>query len=156
MIPFSLAVVFLIGCESGSVQNLTTPDSLTLYSIDGRDFVPGTEPKADEEFHGYPVLGKIDVKDPKSRREIIAAVKKGIADSDGMMAKCFWPRHAIRATENGKTIEYVICFECNQLQIYTDGTDELEPTTREPQVVLNKHLQDAKIPLAPGMVGDDD
>jgi len=137
----------VISCIGGCGQE-SAPEQLTLYSIDGvRD--PRNMPKAEEQFHGYPVLGKIEVTDAKVRQEIMAAIKDGMARSDGALPKCFWPRHAIRAFEKGKKIDYVICFECLQLQIHANGTPQTEPTTREPQSVLNKHLKAAGIPIAP-------
>jgi hypothetical protein len=140
------------GCGGGSVASLDVPDKLTLYSIDGRDFEPGKEPKVEEKFHGYPVLGKVEVKDPERRKEIIAALKDGMARSDGRMAKCFWPRHAIQAVEKGRTIDCVICFECRQLEIHEGSSKSVKPITREPQNVLNRHLKQDGVPLAPGMV----
>jgi len=158
LIPICVSIIgaAFIGCGSGSVANLEVPDQLTLYSIDGRDFEPGKEPKVEEKFHGYPVLGKIEVKDLEKRKEIIATLKQGMARSDGKMAKCFWPRHAIRAVEKGRTIDCVICFECYQLEVHEGRSKSVKPITREPQEVFNRHLKQADIPLAPGMVGGDE
>src|SRR5262249_27476094 len=53
------------------------------------------EPAADKDpkgFHGYKVLGKTEVKDAKVRKEVLDALYKGIADSDGTAAACFIPR----------------------------------------------------------------
>jgi len=146
--------VAFAGCGGGSVLNLDAPEQLTLYSIDGRDFKQGEEPKTEEKFHGYPVLGKVEITDVDRRKEIVAALKKGMARSDGKMAKCFWPRHAIRAVEKGRTIDCVICFECYQLEVHEGNSKSVKPTTREPQEVFNRHLKQAGVPLAPGMVSD--
>ena len=154
LLAYVVVAAALSGCGRNPVAGLKQPEQLTLYSIDGRDFEPGQEPKADEKFHGYPVLGKIEVTDAAKRQEIVEALQDGLAQSDGTMAKCFWPRHAIRAVENGRTLDYVICFECLQLEAYVDGSKSVKPVTREPQSVFNKHLKEASIPLAPGMVGE--
>jgi hypothetical protein len=145
----------LVGCGRDAVAGLDTPEQLTLYSIDGRYFEPGQEPKAQEKFHGYPVLGKVEIADGDKRKEIVAALKEGLARSDGTRAACFWPRHAIRAVERGQTIDYVICFECYQLEAHAGGSKSMKPITREPQPVFNKHLKETGIPLAPGMAGED-
>lgn len=149
IVSLTLLAALVVGCGQDSIRDLNSPDSLTLYSIDGNDYRPGEEPKTNESFHGYPVLGKVEVKDPENREAIIAALRKGIADSDGTMAKCFWPRHAIRTSENGKTTDYVVCFECLQLRIHADNATTIEATTDAPQPFFNKHLQDADVPLAP-------
>ena len=100
------------------------------------------------------MLGKVEIIDAGKRREIIDALKQGLAQSDGKIAACFWPRHAIRTVEKGRTTDYVICFECYQLAIH-DGTDRrVKPVTREPQAVFNKQLTEAGIPLAPGIAGE--
>lgn len=124
-------VSFNAGCGRNSVADLEIPEQLILYSIDGQDYGPENAPKVEETFHGYPVLGKVEIKEAEKREEIIAALKDGIAGSDGTMAKCFWPRHGIRAVEKGQTIDYVICFECYQLQVYLDGNAKSEPTIRK-------------------------
>jgi len=46
-------------CKDDPLADLATPASLALDSIDGRDFEPGQMPTTKEQFHGYPVLGKI-------------------------------------------------------------------------------------------------
>ena len=142
------------GCGDGSVANLDVPEQLTLYSIDGRHFEPGKEPKVEEKFHGYPVLGKVEVTDPDRRKEIIAALNEGRARSNGTMAKCFLPRHAIRAVEKGRTVDYVICFECYQLEVHDGNSKRVKATTRDPQQVFNRHLRQAGVRLAPGMTDD--
>lgn len=151
----ALLYLLVAGCGRDSATGLDAPEQLTLYSIDGRDFEPGQRPKATEAFKGYPVLGKVEVTDPDKRKEITESLKKGLAKSDGKMAKCFWPRHAIRVVEKGRTIDYVICFECYQLETYKEDAKTVKPITKEPQQVLNRHLTDAGVPLAPGMKDGD-
>src|SRR5262245_44881959 len=85
---------------------LEKADSYELLSLD-----PGVK-GVKGGFHGWKVLGKTTVKDKKVRGQVLAALKKGVADSDGRVAKCFIPRHGVRATHGGKTVELVICFEC--------------------------------------------
>src|SRR3954469_9359154 len=106
-----LVPLLLVGCGAPPSAVAPTPVAaeaparLTLYSIDGTDYPPGKQPKAGEVFYGYPVLGKVEVKDAVRQREILGAIGEGIAKSDGTMAKCFWPRHAVRAVEDGKTVD---------------------------------------------------
>jgi hypothetical protein len=138
------------GC-GGSTRELNSPDSLILYSIDGMDsdHKESKYPESVERFHGYPVLGKIEIVDSKQRSEIAEAVKAGIKSSDGTMNKCFWPRHALRVTQSGKTIDYVICFECLQLKIHRGDEEERLATADTPQMLLNTILQEANIKLPP-------
>lgn len=142
-----LASVIIAGCSIGPGY----PEQMVLYSIDGRDFPPGEGPQyeSNEKFHGYPVLGKVEIEDVAKRKELMSALRKGIADNDGAAAKCFWPRHAIRAVENGKTIDYVVCFECLQIHIFQEETMTSELTTSEPRSIFNKTLEAADIPVIP-------
>src|SRR5689334_1966387 len=92
-------VVLLVG--SFAIWRLTravstTPDQLTLYSIDGRDPDRRQHLGSNEDYHGYPVLGKLEVADAAQRRQIMRALNEGITGSNGTSNKCFWPRHGIR------------------------------------------------------------
>jgi hypothetical protein len=99
-------------------------------------------------FHRFPVLGKVDIASSKDRTAILAAIKKGIAKG-GEPAKCFFPRHGVKFTQAGKTMEYVICFECSQFVLYTDGvkSHEYESTADTAHPILDEHLAGAGIPL---------
>jgi hypothetical protein len=104
--------------------------------------------KAADDFHGYKVLGKTTVKDAEVRKKLVAALKKGVEDNDGAAAGCFNPRHGIRATRDGKTAEFVICFECLFVQVFVG--DKLEKglrTTNSPKDTFDGVLKEAKVPL---------
>lgn len=103
-----------------------------------------------ETFRKYPVLGKTPIKDGEVRKRVVGALVKGAADNKEGQAKCFDPRHAIRATHDGKTVELVICFACNYAQVYVEGkaVRGFSPS-KMPEAVLDKVLTDAKVPLAP-------
>ena len=62
--------------------------------------------------------------------------------------KCFNPRHGIRATHDGKTVELVICFECSSFDIYSGSEGSVEKTKhllvgKSPEATFNKVLKDA-------------
>jgi hypothetical protein len=139
----SVCGLFLLGCQDA---DLAIPiDSMTVYSLDGMyEPKPGERPSG-EVFHKYPVLGKVDVATPKDRTAILAAIKKGVARGDKEY-KCFWPRHGVRLTQAGKTIEYLICFECHQLDEFTDGARSHKPTADTAAAVLDEHLERARMP----------
>jgi hypothetical protein len=130
-------------------------ESMTLYSLDGIhevdewDKKPRGEEKAKGElFHRFPVLGKTEITSAADRSAILAAVKKGIAKSNGREDKCFYPRHGLRLVQNGRHIEFVICFQCEQLDEYTDGQRVNKPTADAASGLLNEQLTKAHIPIA--------
>jgi hypothetical protein len=82
-----LFVTALVGCgrdsapevaPRGSASDTGAPERLILYSIEGRDFKPGQEPKTEEKFYGYPVLGKVEITEATKRKEIITALHQGM------------------------------------------------------------------------------
>lgn len=150
------AVWIVAGCGREPAAPPADPDRLVLYSIDGRSVDPETRQriKTDEEFHGFPVLGKVEIDKASDRKAIVNAVHEGIAQSNGMKARCFVPRHGLRVETNDNAIDYVICFECLQIDTYANGERTNKPTTSAPQAMLNQYLKAANVPLAPGMVGD--
>jgi hypothetical protein len=132
------------GCQDADAR--IPIDSMTLYSLDAEHELGLDEKPTGETFHNYPVLGKTDVADPKDHTAILVAIKKGIAQSDGKLINCFWPRHGVRLVQDGKTIEYVICFECSQLDEYRDGGRSHKTTTGSPAPLLDQHLESAGVP----------
>jgi hypothetical protein len=116
-----------------------------MYSLD-----PGRVPAKDAGtglFHQWKVLGKTTVKGDEVKT-VRTAVVKGAEDSDGMVAACFNPRHAIRIVHDKKTFDLVICYECLSARVY-EGDKIIGSflTTRSPEKTLTKVLTDAKVPL---------
>jgi hypothetical protein len=94
------------------------------------------------------VLGKTMVK-ADTRKQLVETFLKGM---EGKIdpAKCFDPRHGIRATHGGKTVELVICFHCSQFILYV-GSAEKGPlllVNKSPEASFDKVLKDADIPKA--------
>lgn len=101
---------------------------------------------AKDGFHGYKVMGSVKL-ETKERAKLLAAFYKGIADSDGVVAACFIPRHGLRAMADGKTVEVVICYQCLSMKVYIGGKAESALTTGDPAETLNAMLKAAKVPL---------
>jgi hypothetical protein len=159
----------LVGGCGGQSSN-RTPTELFVYSIAGT-FKPGPLPKDLETFHDYPVLGKISITDENERKSIMSTVRDSFDGNDGKLTECFWPRHAVRAIDNGKITDYLICFECSRMEIYSGESKldkSIKPTSLLPglkerliaaglpvpavtslQDDLNLRLTDGGIPLAP-------
>ncbi len=149
MVVLATAAV-VAGCARRPFPPVVVPSQLTLYSLDGRDgLTPEELARASERFHNFPVLGKVEVASAETRRELMAALRDGIAASDGTAAKCFWPRHGLRTVEKGETIDYVICFQCLQLMEYRGEKSLDRTTTRDPEPVFDRPLKQAGVPLAP-------
>jgi hypothetical protein len=148
--PVSLTlVVVLAGCLPGGSGDKKLPAQAKMILEKATEFeLYSLEP--DKEKGGWNVLGKTTVKDAKLRKELLAALEKSIAEPGEGGHKCFWPRHQIRATHEGKKVDLVICFECQWVYVYLDGKEK-EPDRIEmdggAQPLFDKVLSDAGVPL---------
>jgi hypothetical protein len=103
--------------------------------------------KPEGDFHGWKVLGETVVKDAETRKKLVAASARGVQENGGKVALCFNPRHGIRATHDGKTADFVICFECFHGHTYVgDNLPRGFLTTGSPEKEFDKVLTDAKDP----------
>ena len=126
------------------VDILSKAEQFELLSLD-----PNSEgDKSKDAFHEYKVLGKTAVKDAEARKKLIESLTKGM-EGEIRPAKCFNPRHGIRATHDGKTVDLVICFECHQFGLFS-GAGEVTGflVDKSPEPAFDKVLKDAGIPKA--------
>jgi hypothetical protein len=130
-------------------RQLDKADGFELYSLE-----PGQqldkdgkviEPK--DGFHGYRVLGKTEVK-LDDRKKLADALRLGVEDNSGAVAGCFIPRHGVRLTDDKKTVELVICFQCLSVQVFVDGKkSDGFLVTHEPQAAFDAVLKAAGVKL---------
>jgi hypothetical protein len=99
-------------------------------------------------YHNHAVLGSTPITDPATRRRLNDALQAGVRQSDGTRMACFNPRHGIRVTRGGVVSEFVICFECRQVQVYRDGSKLYFLTSNSPEKVFDEVLKSANVPLA--------
>jgi hypothetical protein len=157
MLPRPVVVAFLLfeimnlGCGGGPVV-LSPDEKMTLYSLDPSSMEGSMrwdgKKHSGETFHGYVVFGKLEIVDAAKRKEIAHAMNTGVAKGDAM-AKCFEPRHGIRATKGDVVRDFVVCFECAQFVVHQGETSERKAISRDPQPVLNNLLKKAGVNVAP-------
>jgi hypothetical protein len=153
-VPSLIAVGLLTICiwtfYSSPFYPITEDDQITIYSIDGRPKTIREESPNGEEFHGCPVLGKVEIRDSKQRRAIIDELRSAYLRRPSQALRCFIPRHAVRVVHDGRTTDFVICFQCYWFVEHT-GTEQKVGRTisRSAEPFFNKLLTDANIPLAP-------
>lgn len=86
---------------------------------------PAQNPRADELFHGWKIIGSQVLAAPEDKRFILAALLRSIRDSDGDEAFCFSPTFGLKIEmDAGQPIELAICFHCKQTAVY--GLDALK------------------------------
>lgn len=165
MARFAMVVLALVsfsamnGCAGNSTDGnfptvakkaLENAEQFELFSLDPP--YPNDAPfeTGVPTFHRWKVLGKVEIADRNTRQRIVAALRKGVAEMNiKSVPGCFSPRHGIRAIRGGKSIDFVICFECWQVEMYA-GEQHLTGflTTGSPQPVFDAALKDAGVPLA--------
>ena len=99
---------------------LEAPDTMELVSLEPSSGWDGPD-AGGERLHAWLVIGRAEVSDPETRAEVARLVLRGVRESEGMIAACFNPRHAVRVTRDGVLHELVICYECYSMAAYVDG-----------------------------------
>jgi hypothetical protein len=164
--PILLFVTALLplGCGGDSARktgaNIVTiaekgADQFELFSLDpdyyrAQLFEPDEkqEKPTKNDFRGWKVLGKTQVRAAETQKKIMAALRDGIAEYARNAPNCFDPRHGIRVVQEGKTTDYVICFACDRVEVYAEGKDkESHFVTGSPKPLLDEVLRKADVPL---------
>lgn len=134
----AVAVLPTAGCSNGPrhasgpvpdglLGHLAGSDAMTIHATHPyeHEFMEGGEfeDRADTvpRFHGQPVLGTAQVTDAALRDRLLALVERGIEASDGRVAMCFDPRHALSIVKDGRVTDLLICFECYSMSVWVDG-----------------------------------
>jgi hypothetical protein len=120
---------------------LKTADKIEVMALDPQG---GDESKT--AFHEYKVLAKTTVTDADARQAVAEAVANGVTEG-GAIAKCFEPRHGLRVACKGTTYDFVICYQCSQIELYTGADDpDVVATSDASRAALDKVLENADAP----------
>ena len=124
---------------------LRAPQHMTLYSIDpdrrfGQPIAPGS-------FHEFRVLGEAVITDQPAQRAVVRAIEDAVCRS-GSQKACFDPRHGVRVTTGADTFDFLICFECSKIHVYSGDQFVAETTISDSPQALNALLREAKLPIA--------
>jgi hypothetical protein len=137
--PFPLTYLLVDNSiPKAAIEILDSAEEIELYSLNPKDLTSWDE------------LGKTTIKDADRRKKLISEFKKAIDESDGLGAACFNPRHMIKASNKGKVLTLVICFECPRVQLDINNKEKktlyIGPGAQE---FFDKTLKDAGVQLAP-------
>lgn len=119
-----------------------------LFSVNPRE---NYEPNK-QAFHRHEILGQTVIANAHEKRELLASLYDGFVPAQGNNMKfgCFNPRHGIRATLNGKTMDLLICFRCRQFNGYLNDHQfaTYEFINYAPADKFNATLTTAGVPIA--------
>jgi hypothetical protein len=114
LIAFLAADPFSALFQADGQAVLESAPSITLMSIEPRATYSGKN-----EFHGYRILAAIELRGD-SKSKLLGKLYTGMAE-ETHPARCFNPRHAIRAKNGNRYVDLVICFECRQIESWVNG-----------------------------------
>ena len=147
-------VLPLAGCAQDKMPEaarkaLEQADALELVSLHpGHEEAEAASDK--EKFNGWKRLGQTTLEGEETIQPLVAAFIKGVNENDGRVAGCFNPRNGIMVTHGEDVHEFVICFECYQVQWFVNGEEKDGfLITDSPQPAFNKILKQARVPLPP-------
>jgi hypothetical protein len=89
------------------------------------------------------------VADPVQRRQVAALVRHA-AQTGTFDTKCiFSPRHAVRLSSGSTTYDFLICFQCSQMEVYSGDQGVAILSVGGSPDALNRILRAAHIRIAP-------
>ena len=133
---------------AAALRCLRAPQHMVLYSIDASSRWRPEQPGA-ASFHRYRVLGQADIVVPGKQRAVTNIIERAIVRSLGLRAMCFNPQHAVRVSDASGTYDFLICFECAQIYIYSGDKEVGDAAISGWQAPLDHILEAARVPLAP-------
>ena len=131
-------LLFAAALPADATAILEQAPQITLYSISSN---ATAREKLDQKktFHGYKIRSRVELKDD-AKSEALGKLYSAIAE-DPPPARCFVPRHGIRAESGNRSVDLVICFECSQLRLYVDGKEQIGHTlSAKPEQLFNSLL----------------
>ena len=95
-------------------ETLERAETIEIFHLD-------PTPREGGPFHGYAIIEKATLR-PADRDALLAALDQGVATWNKQQAKCFNPRHGIRANSGARYVDLVVCFECQRIMV--DGNTD--------------------------------
>ena len=121
---------------------LDAADSAEIYSLD-----PNSDPRKGPALHNVSVLGHTKLDAVETRRAALA-FNQAIKGWDKILTYCFNPRHALRIHANGHAYDYLLCYECHQIEVFVDDDQKAGLGAAGSPNVLNSILEAHHLRLA--------
>jgi hypothetical protein len=123
------------------------PKEMALFSIDPE--MKSEEIRKSKEgslFHDYIVLGSTNIINRNDQYKIAEDIKNAVNSSHGAFL-CFDPRHGVRVSDGKVVYDFLICFECGEMKVYSSDGSVESVMIGGSKDVLNEILIKAKVPL---------
>ena len=114
-----------------------------LYSLE-----PWFDEDAKEtKWHGFVLLGHATLTAADSKLAV-AALDSAIKAAKGGDQFCFEPRHALRFESGGHKYDFLLSYECQQLEVFRDDVGVASLGAAGTPAALNRLLKAAKVPVS--------
>ncbi len=123
---------------------LDQSEKFYLYSLQSEP-LPKTDLRTMPNFHGYPILGQTRVRSTPQRTDLLAALREGLGKSSE--CTCFDPHYGVRIVRGNKTVDFVIGFGCEHMDIYDDRGLHQISVSASTQRIFNQVLAEYDVPL---------
>ena len=123
---------------------LAKSEKLYLYSLQA-DRLPEADLKTMPTFHGYPILGQTRIRATPERADLLEAVRPGLEEKT--VDSCFEPHHGLRAVRGNRTVDLLIGFGCEHMEIYDHRGRHRSTVSSSAQSVFNRILAEYDVPL---------
>ena len=153
VLVFSLFLIGIVSVQAApssvnalsdeAARVLGSPHSTTLYSIEPAERLKS----GDKVLHGFKVLGQTNL-DSKHAQLAANAFQKAVTNWDDVTYECFEPRHALRISSRSHTYDFLLCYQCHELDVYKDDKLLDNYGAAGSPKFLNSMLTEANVPLA--------
>ena len=123
---------------------LDKSEKFYLYSLQS-ERLPEADLKTMPNFHGYPISGQTRVRPTPQRTDLLTALRRGLGQRSE--CACFSPTYGIRVVRDYKTVDLMISFGCEQMEIWDDRGLHRISVSAKAQEVFNHVLAEYDVPL---------
>jgi len=127
------------GPTNSGTASIHAASELTLYSIHPYPWESRKSYPDAETMKGHAILSEKTIRDKSVIGKLAEALDSSLNSSEAEFAKCFYPRHAVKA--NGTL--YLICFQCGHLYI----DDKLVAIGEEGRATFDQVWKDNSMPV---------
>ena len=138
----------IIGCGTSPPGRPQRPERLVIISP-RRTTLKGDVARSASGGRGVPRLpGARQIEIADSEQQANSCRTKRGHRSPGHSGQVLLPRHGVQVVENGKTVEYVICFQCGLFEEFVAGSASgTETIDSSVQPAFDKPLTERGVPL---------
>ncbi|MCB1225798.1 MAG: hypothetical protein KDK99_08330 [Verrucomicrobiales bacterium] len=116
-----------VSCDSAALLKFQDADQIILYSLypsEVRNLVMDKRPESERliglpEFHEFPVFGTVRLSDSAQVTSWATTLQTALVDRPESVCD-FMPRHGVRIIHQGLVTDFLMCFTCGDMVVWTE------------------------------------